>query len=619
MKVAPQYSDACVLIIDDQPDVVALISAILSGAGYRNLVVTHDPCAARELYLRARPEVVLLDYNMPQRTGLEVLAELRHAEPDGYLPVLMLTAREDRATKLAALEAGVKDFLTKPFDKLEALVRIRNIIEGCRLHRALRAQNRTLDEAVRERTRDLQAEVEQRQQAEARLRHQALHDAVTGLPNRALLCDRLRQDLHHAERESRRVAVLLVALSRFEEINNTLGHANGDLLLRRVGERLESSLRRGDTVARMCPAADGWTLAHLGGNQFAIVAPQLAAAEDAAKIAERIRNALRAPFEIEGLGLEIGACLGIALAPEHGSDVATLLRRADVALYAAKQARLDYLVYAAEHDQFSPLRLTLMAELRRAIADNALTLHFQPKVDLASGRVKGLEALVRWAHPVHGFIPPDQFIPMAEDTGTIKLLTRWVLNAAAAYAAALKHEGFDVNMAVNLSTHDLLDPTLPQRIMELLAHCKLEPSSLTLEVTESAMMEDPQQALAVITRLSEAGVSFAIDDFGTGYSSLGYLKQLPVHEVKIDRSFVTDMAEDASNAMIVHSIVELAHNLGLKVVAEGVESAAGWELLHRLACDMAQGYYLSRPLPAGALRAWLQDSAWSARPKAVNG
>lgn len=289
-----------------------------------------------------------------------------------------------------------------------------------------------------------------------------------------------------------------------------------------------------------------------------------------------------------------------------------------MALYVAKQARLDYLVYAVEYDQFSPLRPTLMAKLRRAIADDALTLHFQPQVDLASGRVTGLEALVRWVHPVHGFIPPDQFIPMAEDTGTIKLLTRWVLNAAAAHAASLKHEGFDLNMAVNLSAHDLLDPTLPERIMELLAHCKLEPSSLTLEVTESAMLEDPQQALAVITRLSDAGLSFAIDDFGTGHSSLGYLKQLPVHEVKIDRSFVTDMAEDAANAMIVHSIVELAHNLGLKVVAEGVENAAGWELLHRLACDMAQGYYLSRPLSAEVLRAWLCESAWSARPKAVN-
>jgi diguanylate cyclase (GGDEF)-like protein len=613
MKVAPQFSNARVLIIDDQPDVVALIRAILTGAGYRNLIVTHDPCAARELYLREQPDVVLLDYNMPQRTGLEVLAELKEVEPDAYLPVLMLTAHEDRATKLAALEAGVKDFLTKPFDKLEALARIRHIIEGCRLHRALREQNRTLDEAVRERTRDLQAEMQQRQQAEERVRFQALHDAVTGLPNRALLCDRLQQDLRHAERANRHVAVLLVDLSRFKEINNTLGYANGDLLLRRVGERLEGRLRRGDTVARLRSPADGYMLAHLGGNQFAIVAPQLAAAEDAAKIAERIRNALRAPFEIEGLGLEIGASLGIALAPEHGSDVETLLRRADVALYAAKQARFDYVVYAAEHDQFSPLRLTLMAELRHAIADNALTLHFQPKVDLASGRVNGLEALVRWVHPSHGFIPPDQFIPMAEETGTIKLLTCWVLNAAAAQAAALRREGFDLNIAVNLSTHDLLDPVLPERVMELLTHWKLEPSSLTLEVTESAMMEDPQQALTVITRLSDAGLSFAIDDFGTGYSSLGYLRQLPVHEVKIDRSFVMDMVEDASNAMIVHSIVELAHNLGLKVVAEGVENAAGWELLHKLACDTAQGYYMSRPLSAEALRRWLHESAWGAQ------
>jgi EAL domain-containing protein (putative c-di-GMP-specific phosphodiesterase class I) len=224
--------------------------------------------------------------------------------------------------------------------------------------------------------------------------------------------------------------------------------------------------------------------------------------------------------------------------------------------------------------------------------------------------VSGFEALVRWVHPQHGFISPDQFIPMAEETGTIKLLTRWVLNAAAAQAAALRREGLELGMAVNLSAHDLLDPMLPERIVELLAQWKLPPEGFTLEVTESAMMEDPQQALAVITRLSDSGVRFAIDDFGTGYSSLGYLKNLPVQEVKIDRSFVMDMAADAGNAMIVHSTIELAHNLGLKVVAEGVENAAAWELLQRLRCDTAQGYYMSRPLASDAVRTWLRDSAW---------
>ncbi len=610
MLVAPQHADARILIIDDQPDVVALIEAILKAAGYRHILTSNDPHAAVPLYLREHPDVVLLDYSMPQRSGLEVLSELRQVDGDDYLPVLMLTARDDRNTKLAALEAGVKDFLIKPFDRLEVLARIRHIIEGCRAHRALRAQNRSLDEVIRLRTRDLQTEMQQRLQAEERIRHQALHDAVTGLPNRTLLRDRLQQDLHHAARLGRHVAVVLLDLCRFKEINNTLGHANGDLLLKRVGERLEAGLRRGDTVARIKSPADGCTLAHLGGNQFAIAAARLSAAEDAGKLAERIRNVLRTPFEIEGLTLEISASLGIALAPEHGADVDTLLRRADVALYAAKRARLDYLVYAPEHDQFSPLRLTLMAELRRALAEDALALHFQPKIDMASARVSGFEALVRWVHPQHGFISPDQFIPMAEETGTIKLLTRWVLNAAAAQAAALRREGLALGMAVNLSAHDLLDPMLPERIVELLAYWKLPPESFTLEVTESAMMEDPQQALAVITRLSDAGVRFAIDDFGTGYSSLGYLKNLPVQEVKIDRSFVMDMAADAGNAMIVHSTIELAHNLGLKVVAEGVEDVAAWELLRRLRCDTAQGYYMSRPLAAEALRTWLNDSAW---------
>ena len=438
----------------------------------------------------------------------------------------------------------------------------------------------------------------ERVRAQEALRHQALHDALTGLPNRTLLQDRLDHALQTAQREQGVLSLLLMDLNRFKEINDTLGHQHGDLLLQQVGSRVRDALRASDTVAR------------LGGDEFAVLLPGADAA-GAVRVAQAVLAALAAPFDVKGQDLGVGASIGIALFPAHGADVQTLLRQADVAMYVAKRAGSGYAVYDTKHDGHSPARLTLESALRHAIAHGELILHYQPKAEVATGRVHRVEALVRWSHPEQGIIPPDQFIPLAEQTGLIAPLTRWVLDTALRQCRAWQGRGLHVGVAVNLSMRTLHDADLPETVACLLQRYAIAPGLLTLEVTESALMVDPTQAQSVLERLAQLGVKLSIDDFGTGYSSLGYLKQLPVHEIKIDKSFVIGMSANDKDTAIVRSVSDLSHNLGLAVVAEGVEDRATWDLLAALGCDMAQGYYLSRPLPAADLERWLDGSSRS--------
>ncbi len=439
--------------------------------------------------------------------------------------------------------------------------------------------------------------IERRRAAEA-LRHQALHDALTGLPNRTLPHDRLEQALRADARDAGGLALLLFDLDRFKEVNDTLGHQAGDLLLQEVAARVRGAVRASDTVAR------------LGGDEFAVLLPGADAA-GAVAATHTLLAALATPIALDGQSLACTASIGIALAPTHGTDVATVLRRADVAMYVAKRAGSGYAVYAAAHDQHSPARLTLETELRAALAAGALVLHYQPTVDVRSGRADRVEALARWPHPQHGLIPPDQFIPLAEQTGLIVPLTQWVLETALAQCHAWEQAGWTLGVAVNLSMRSLHDPGLPETIAWLLRRYAVPPERLTLEITESALMVDPAQAQAVLLRLTALGVQLAIDDFGTGYSSLGYLKQLPVDAVKIDKSFVQNMGHTTTkDSAIVRSIIDLGHNLGLAVVAEGVEDQATWQRLRAAGCDVAQGFYMSRPMPAAELEHWLATTSW---------
>ena len=440
-----------------------------------------------------------------------------------------------------------------------------------------------------------------RRQSEANA-HQALHDALTELPNRTLFRDRVGQAMVAARRDGSELAVMLIDLDRFKEINDTLGHHNGDLFLQQVGPRLRGALREVDSIAR------------LGGDEFGILLPGVANDESASLIAGKIRRALEQPFQLGELTLSIEASIGIALYPAHAADVDTLIQRADVAMYHAKEAHGGWEVYAEERDQYTPKRLAMLGELRHAIDAGQLVLHYQPEADLQTGSVNAVEALVRWNHPRHGLLYPDEFIPLAEHTGLIGPLTVYVLDAALRQCRQWKDAGLDLTVSVNLSARNLLDVELPEVIDHLLAELNLEPGSLRLELTENSIMADPKRAAEILERLREIGVGLAIDDFGAGYSSLAYLKRLPVDELKIDKSFVMNMSTDENDAVIVRSTVDLGRNLSLRVVAEGVETEEVWHALAGLGCHLAQGYFLTKPIPAEALTAWFRDAETAAAP-----
>ncbi len=413
------------------------------------------------------------------------------------------------------------------------------------------------------------------------IQRRAHYDELTGLPNRVLF----RRQVEAALEAN--AVVLLLDVDHFKEVNDALGHELGDELLRGIGVRL-AALCGEETVAR------------LGGDEFAVLLPH-ASAELASAFAARIHEALEQPFELGGFSLEVAASVGIAVFGEHGEDADALLQHADVAMYVAKGAHAGTAVYDAEQDTNDAERLALAGELRRAIEQEELVVHYQPKADLQTGRIVGVEALVRWIHPERGFIPPDRFIGIAERTGLIKPLSRYVLRAAIDQCAAWAAEGLDLHVAVNLTIPDLLDLELPDRIAAMLAEAGVPAGQLELEVTESTILADPFRVRHVIDRLNELGIGFAIDDFGTGYSSLAYLKQLPVQTIKIDRSFVLDMLESESDAAIVRSTIDLARNLGLRVVAEGVETEAVWDKLREQGATLAQGYLISKPISAREL------------------
>ena len=437
--------------------------------------------------------------------------------------------------------------------------------------------------------------------ASTRLRRQAaeneylaFHDALTSLPNRSLFHDRAAQAILAAKRDGGRVALMIIDLDRFKEVNDTLGHHNGDLLLKEIGIRLRSALRESDSIAR------------LGGDEFGVLLPTVETPEACLAVGAKLRDALRDPFTLEQVTLDLGASVGIALYPEHGDQVDTLLQRADVAMYVAKEDHSGCELYSAERDEYSPARLALVAQLRRAIDGGELVLHYQPYADLRTGQIAGVEALVRWQHPTRGLLGPEEFVPLAERTGLIRDLTLYVLDAALRQAHLWDEAGLALRVSVNLSARDLLDLELPEKVSALLDRHRVGADRLELEITESVILADPMRARVVLSRLSAMGLRIAIDDFGSGYSSLAYLKRLPVGEIKIDRSFVMNMEHDDNDAVIVRSTIDLARNLGLDVVAEGVESEGAWTDLARLGCDFGQGFYLSRPMAGEALSSWLE-------------
>ncbi|HSN05872.1 MAG TPA: EAL domain-containing protein [Candidatus Angelobacter sp.] len=428
-----------------------------------------------------------------------------------------------------------------------------------------------------------------------RRERQALHDALTDLPNRVLLQQRVRSALDEVHRDGTGLAFFLLDLDRFKEVNDTLGHPAGDALLEVVARRLCGAVRPGDTVAR------------LGGDEFAVLLPEIEHPNDAIEVAGRIKMALAEPFRLEGVTMDVDVSIGIALCPQHGDDVEVLMRRADVAMYVAKDEQTGIEVYDVARDPNSPARLGTVTALREALDLGQLELHYQPKVSLDDGKVVGVEALVRWQHPVRGIVPPDEFVPLAERTGLVHRLTSFVLREALDQVSEWWATGIQVPVAVNVSMRDLQETDLAGLVaVELDAH-HLPPWALVLEVTESVLAQDPGRAVSTLRELADLGVSSSLDDFGTGYSSLLLLERLPVAEVKIDRTFVRRLDETGGDPAMVRSIVGFAHGLGLSVVAEGVETSSAWKLLRDMDCDVAQGYRVARPMPSVQATQWLVE------------
>jgi diguanylate cyclase (GGDEF)-like protein len=431
---------------------------------------------------------------------------------------------------------------------------------------------------------------------EARIEHQSLHDAATGLPNRTYFERQLNESVGDSKESP--LTVLLVEIGRVSEINYTLGHETGEDLIRIIGQRLASMVKKSDMVARH------------SSTMFSILMPGAAAA-DVRPIVDRILASFEDAVPVAGIQLDVTAAIGEACYPDHGTDARTLLQRADTAIYEAKASSRLFATYDPDADPHKPERLTMMGELRKGLDNGEFKFFYQPKVDIAAEKITHVEALVRWIHPTRGFMPPDDFIPLAEQTGNIQKLTEWALNAAISQARLWLNADIDIIIAINLSARDLTNRKLPEQIQHLLDRYSVDASRIVLEITESAIMDDRDNAMAVLTALSKMGHTLSIDDYGTGYSSMAYLKALPVQEIKIDKSFVLKLASNKEDEILVRSTIDLGHNLGLKVVAEGVEDQESLDILRKYGCETGQGYFISKPVPPEDIETFYRESRWS--------
>jgi diguanylate cyclase len=456
-----------------------------------------------------------------------------------------------------------------------------------------------LDSRTRKHNRQLAQANEQLEEANAQLQHVATHDALTGLPNRLLLADRLEQAIAHAERHQSGFAVLVVDLDRFKAINDSLGHLAGDSLLKEIARRLAGSLRKADTLAR------------LGGDEFVLIVNEISSTQTLETIGSRLLHDIAAPMKVSGMELHSTASIGIAQFPSDGTDAQTLLMHADAAMYHAKKTgRSAYQFFAPAMSEFAKERFELESGLRRALTQRELILYYQPKVDVRGGMIDSVEALLRWQHPTRGIMAPADFIPLAEESGLILPIGEWVLREACRQGREWQDAGMHpLRIAVNVSAQQFRNKNLVGIVRAALDAARLEPRFLELELTESAVMQDAEASIEILRHLSQLGVRISVDDFGTGYSSLSYLRRLPLDKLKIDRSFIRELATSRDDAEIVRAIVSLAHNLRLKVIAEGVESPDQLDFLRELGCDQYQGYHHSRPLPAGAFVAMMRERA----------
>jgi len=705
---------ARILVVDDEPVNVQLLDFLLRTSGYEQVSSTTDPRQVAALHLQHQYDLIILDLQMPHMNGFQVMEALKPLERESWLPVLVVTAEPDK--KLAALEAGARDFIGKPFDTVEVLTRIRNLLEVRLFHKESRDYGARMERKVRERTAELQRfrgamdatadaiflvdahnmsmidvsdgacrmlgfsreallridpaalglatrgqleryadphtsprehdmvdtellradgqgsvpveigwqlqlgeqvpmliavarDISERLHAAERLKHVSNYDSLTGLPNRNLFFQTLRDAIELAQDKNWRIAVMFITLDRFKIVNDSLGPALGDELLRQFSTRLVRSVRLRDTIGR------------LGGDEFALMLSMTREQQEgeAVAIANDVREALRAPFDLNGQQAVLTASIGIAMYPDDARDPGTLVKYADVAMVRAREAGRDgYRFFTSGMNVQVLARLDLELALRSAIDGGQFELHYQPKLDLNTGRVSGVEALLRWRRPGVGLVYPAEFVPLMEDTGMVVRVGAWVIDEACRQIAAWNADGVrDVRVAVNVSSRQFVEGDLESDVREALARHGVEAGLLELELTESALMSNAEHTIEVLESLKALGIRIAIDDFGTGYSSLAYLKRFPIDKLKIDIAFVRDITTNPDDAAIALAIISMAHSLHMQVIAEGVESRAQMALLRRHRCDEIQGFHFSRALPAAELaRLVLDNRAQPTRPTA---
>jgi diguanylate cyclase (GGDEF)-like protein len=582
---------ANILIVDDEPEIRNMMRGILCER--YNCAVAESAEEALSLLQTEKYELVISDINMGRMSGFEMIPLVRDSAPDTV--IMMISGEQTIESAIEAMRVGAFDYLMKPFDFQHVEAAVRRALDHHALLAAKRLYEDHLEELVRQRT--------------AELAHQAYHDALTDLPNRILFEDRLTQALILAERNQQTLAMLLLSLDGFEKIHDTLGHAIGDRLLQRVAERLRVSAHQGETVARF------------EGDEFALLLTQIGGTEGEEVIEDifQINESLKLPFLIDEHELFITVSIGISLYPDDGADAPTLLKNADAALYrAGEQGGDNYQFYTADMNAKAMKRLTLENSLRRALERSEFEVYYQPVLDINNRKIVGMEALLRWHHPELGLVQPAEFIPLAEETGMIVPIGEWVLHTACAQSKSWQAAGFaPLSLAVNLSARQFQQQNLAEVVARILHETGLNPDYLELELTESSIMKNAESAVQTLGELKTMGVTIAIDDFGTGYSSLGYLKHLPIDTLKIDRSFVCDITTDPDDAALVMAIITLAHNLRLKVIAEGVDSEEQLSFLHLLRCDEWQGYLFSRPLPVVDFKELLQQGLSPASSRAA--
>jgi diguanylate cyclase (GGDEF)-like protein len=563
MEICDNKEKTTVLYVEDDSSIRDLVTFVL-GQKFPELTLlaAENGQEGLALYEAKRPEIVLTDIRMPVMDGIRMAREIRKLDREAR--IIILTASSDTKRLLEAIDVGVNQYVLKPIDTEKLQAAVEHCLAGLRLERQLRER----DEHIRQ---------------------MAYSDSLTGLPNRELFNELLHQSLAQANRHRRPLAVLFLDLDRFKMINDSLGHPVGDQLLQMAARRLRECCRReGDVVARR------------GGDEFIVLLPELDDLQEPARVAQKIVDAFARVFVLQEHELFISTSVGVSVFPHDGRDSETLIRNADLAMYRAKEAgRNRYNLYTPAMDVQASRRLALESGLRQALARGELLLYYQPKVNIRSGRIASIEALARWHHPEFGMVPPTQFIPMAEETGMIVSIGEWVLRTACAQNKAWQQAGFPpMRISVNFSPRQFQQFDLAEMVERVLADTELEPCWLELEVTENLMLQNEEQAVSMLRRLSEMGVQISIDDFGTGCSTFGYLKKLPVHTLKIDQSFVADIDSNLSDAAIVTAMIRMAKSLQLNVIAEGVETEAQRLLLDALDCPEMQGHLFSQALPA---------------------